>query len=176
MPADRALRASDADRERVATALRNHTGAGRLTLDELDQRVAAAYAARTLEDLDPLLADLPSSPPTPEPDVTVRAALRLRWAGWLVTGVLCLLIWTATSLAASDFSYFWPGWVIGPWGVVLLAKTLGTRPTKADPAVAARLVGLLRRPLPTAAAPGADLRHRPASKEHREHRRVPRRP
>jgi hypothetical protein len=33
-------------------------------------------------------------------------------------------IWAATSLAAWEFHYFWPIWVIGPWGAVLLAQTL----------------------------------------------------
>lgn len=54
------LRASDADRERVVDLLRDHTTAGRLTLEELDERIDRAYAARTLGDLVPLTSDLPS--------------------------------------------------------------------------------------------------------------------
>ena len=54
------LRASDDDRERVAAVLREHTAAGRLTLDELSDRMAAAYAARTLGELASLTVDLPS--------------------------------------------------------------------------------------------------------------------
>jgi hypothetical protein len=42
-----AVRASDADRERVAVALRAAYAEGRLTMPELEERPAAAYAART---------------------------------------------------------------------------------------------------------------------------------
>jgi len=53
----------DADeRERAATALHAHYVAGRLTHDELDDRVAQAYAARTRGDLTSLLDDLPALP------------------------------------------------------------------------------------------------------------------
>src|SRR3954451_13501204 len=56
-----ALRASDADRERVAAALRRHHLDGRLDTDELQERLGACYAARTLGQLEPLLADLPGA-------------------------------------------------------------------------------------------------------------------
>jgi class 3 adenylate cyclase len=50
--------ASDADRERVVEVLRTAAGDGRLTADDLDERLEAALTARTLADLEPLLADL----------------------------------------------------------------------------------------------------------------------
>jgi hypothetical protein len=53
-----AVRASDADRERVANVLRRAGGSGQLTVEELDERVAAAYAAQTHADLDRLTEDL----------------------------------------------------------------------------------------------------------------------
>lgn len=56
------LRASDTDRERVAERLRRAAGDGQLTLDELDERLQAAYAARTRGALAPLTADLQESP------------------------------------------------------------------------------------------------------------------
>src|SRR3954453_17411251 len=56
-----ALRASDADRERVAAALRRHHVDGRLDTAELQERLGACYAARTLGELEPLLADLPGA-------------------------------------------------------------------------------------------------------------------
>jgi hypothetical protein len=64
------LRASDAEREQVAEALRAHCSLGRLTVDELDERLTAAYAARTRNELAALMHDLPGSasaaaPPTP---------------------------------------------------------------------------------------------------------------
>lgn len=53
------LRASDADRERVAKLLHNAMGEGRLSIDELDERLQSVYQAKTLGDLVPLTADLP---------------------------------------------------------------------------------------------------------------------
>jgi hypothetical protein len=61
-PARPLLRASNEDRQRIADVLREHTSAGRLTLEEFDERVAAAYAARTVAELRPLLAGLPVDP------------------------------------------------------------------------------------------------------------------
>ncbi len=52
------LRASDADRERIADLLRHAAGEGRLELDELDERLTAAYTARTHAQLRPLVADV----------------------------------------------------------------------------------------------------------------------
>jgi hypothetical protein len=54
------LRISDAERERVAEVLREAAGTGRIDLDELDDRLAATYAARTYADLVPITLDLPS--------------------------------------------------------------------------------------------------------------------
>jgi len=54
------LRISDADRHRVAEVLREAAGEGRLDLDELDERLEAAYAAKVYGDLVPILLDLPA--------------------------------------------------------------------------------------------------------------------
>ncbi|NYD51243.1 hypothetical protein BJY14_007226 [Actinomadura luteofluorescens] len=54
------MRAGDADRERVAQVLRDAAGEGRLTLDELDERLDAVYAAKTYAELEPITRDLPS--------------------------------------------------------------------------------------------------------------------
>ena len=59
MPSGPRIRASDADRDGVTAALREHYAAGRLSEEEFDQRVDAAMVARTIEELDDLLADLP---------------------------------------------------------------------------------------------------------------------
>ncbi|MFE0048094.1 DUF1707 SHOCT-like domain-containing protein [Streptomyces albireticuli] len=53
------LRASDADRDRIADILREALAEGRLTAEEHGERIGAAYAARTLGELEPLVADLP---------------------------------------------------------------------------------------------------------------------
>jgi uncharacterized protein DUF1707/cell wall-active antibiotic response 4TMS protein YvqF len=55
-----ALRVSDADRDRTATALAHARAEGRLTLDEFSARVDLAYAAKTGADLEPLTLDLPA--------------------------------------------------------------------------------------------------------------------
>lgn len=70
------LRVSDAERHQVAEVLREAAGQGRLGLDELDERLEAAYAARTYGDLAPLTADLPGQhapAPTHLPRAPVRA-------------------------------------------------------------------------------------------------------
>lgn len=55
------LRASDAEREAVVSLLAQALGEGRLTPEEFDARVEAAYAAKTHADLDALTTDLPHS-------------------------------------------------------------------------------------------------------------------
>ena len=59
MPSDPRIRASDADRDRVAALLREHHAAGRLTVEEFNERMDAALNAKTLAELDELLDDLP---------------------------------------------------------------------------------------------------------------------
>lgn len=61
-PDRRALRASDADRDHVAEALRQAAADGRLTLTELDERIDLLYAAKTYGDLEPVVRDLPGAP------------------------------------------------------------------------------------------------------------------
>lgn len=53
------LRASDADRERVATILHEAVGEGRLTMAEIDERLQQVYAAKTMGELRPITRDLP---------------------------------------------------------------------------------------------------------------------
>ena len=59
MPSESRIRASDADRDHVASLLQEHHAAGRLTAEEFAERMEAALRARTLGELDELLADLP---------------------------------------------------------------------------------------------------------------------
>jgi hypothetical protein len=60
MPENPRLRASDADRDRVTALLREHHAAGRLTVDEFQERLSAAFAAKTMGELTELMADLPA--------------------------------------------------------------------------------------------------------------------
>jgi hypothetical protein len=62
------MRISDADRSEVIGILQRATAEGRLDLDELDDRVASALAARTWSDVDPLIEDLPVVIAEPVPD------------------------------------------------------------------------------------------------------------
>jgi hypothetical protein len=131
------LRAADADRAAVATVLGQHMSAGRLTVEEYDERLARAYAAKTYGELDELTADLPAPVPAPRPEpASTPAAVDPHgrwdadphsWRAWATTAIIVLTIWAATSLASWEFHYFWPIWVIGPWGAVLLAQTLTGR-------------------------------------------------
>ena len=59
------IRASDYDRQRTVSALERHTGAGRLTLDEFDERARLGHDARTLDDLAEVVRDLPGDEPEP---------------------------------------------------------------------------------------------------------------
>lgn len=61
--AEAELRASDADRERIAELLRDAYADGRLTVDEHSERIEAAYGAKTLGELAPLTRDLPAHRP-----------------------------------------------------------------------------------------------------------------
>jgi hypothetical protein len=60
-------RASDADRDATAGLLNEAFAEGRLTADEHDQRLSAAYAARSWQQLRQLTADLPAAPVAAEP-------------------------------------------------------------------------------------------------------------
>ena len=57
------MRVGDAEREAAAAELREHYASGRLTLDELNERVDKAFAAKTRGDLNALMTDLPSARP-----------------------------------------------------------------------------------------------------------------
>jgi hypothetical protein len=53
------MRASDADRERVAQVLHQAVGDGRITMQELEERLDTVYSAKTFAELEPIVADLP---------------------------------------------------------------------------------------------------------------------
>ena len=59
------LRVSQAERDEVVALLAGHYADGRLTVEEYEERVEAALAARTGRDLEPLLEDLPAADPPP---------------------------------------------------------------------------------------------------------------
>lgn len=108
------LRASDADRERIATALKDHAAEGRLSMDELGDRLGTCYAARTAGELDSLLWDLPRSAAVPV-DPPSRSNLR---TVLIVVGVVLAL----TVLPGVVFPVF--GMAVAGLALVLVALLL----------------------------------------------------
>jgi hypothetical protein len=117
------LRISDQDRERAATGIREHFAAGRLDNDEVEERVAAIYAARTRGELDALTADLPALPVSAAESRALAAQRRSELSrramqeagGSFAPFLVCTVIWAASG---AD-SFFWPAFLlIGPVGMI----------------------------------------------------------
>src|SRR4051794_18334795 len=110
------VRASDSDRERVVEFLRHHYGAGRLTEDDLSERIESAYGARTVGELDALIADLPAKRGSSSSHRRRRGALetsvRVHLTTYLLVNLMLIRIW-----AAAGGGYFWPIWPILGWGI-----------------------------------------------------------
>ncbi len=125
MEASADVRVSDQEREQTAGLLRDHFAAGRITQDELNDRVQAVYGARTQRQLAALLGDLPALPATPQQLkaelVERRRRLQRRLfqqAGGAATPfVICVVIWAASGAQGG----FWPIWVAIPL-IVMLAR------------------------------------------------------
>lgn len=75
------MRVSDADRDRVAEVLREATGDGRLTFDELEERLTRTYAAKTYGDLEEITSDLPGTGTHSRPVPASRAFPAARMGG-----------------------------------------------------------------------------------------------
>jgi Domain of unknown function (DUF1707) len=108
-----ALRVSDADRDRVAELLRSAAGEGRLSPDELEERLELAFEARTDADLVPLTADLPAPAarvPAPR-GLARRLPARPDFGPYVGVSVMLVAIWALTGMG-----YFWPIWPILGWG------------------------------------------------------------
>jgi len=133
---------SDAERDRTVQALTKHCGDGRITLDELEERIEAAFAASSSAELHELLRDLPgetqtlgvtvtpspalqrhpSPPSVPNPLLSPQArqagtiALRVHLVVYLSIIGLLSMIWL---LSTGTSAPFWPVWVAMPWGAAL---------------------------------------------------------
>ena len=108
-------RASDSDRESTATALRLHGGEGRLTVEELEERLDRAYSARTMGDLATLTADLPDPPRDPRrKQAAARADFRQHASSYVLVNLMLVVIWAATGA-----DYFWPMWPMLGWGIAV---------------------------------------------------------
>jgi hypothetical protein len=134
------IRASDAEREAVATRLREAVSAGFLTLAEADERQAAAYAAVTRAELTPLTADLPTAQePAPPPEarrgpLTSAARRRLAVHAAVVGFLVAFLV---TRWAMDPAPWFWPVWPMFWLGISLLVHRRFATRAASPPAAAA---------------------------------------
>lgn len=129
-----AMRAANADRERVVAQLNTAFAEGRLDVGELDERVAAAYAAKTMGELKPLTVDLPAAGTVERRTASVparasggevahedqRAQARRALAGISGVFLLNVIIWGVISLARGEVLYFWPVWILIPVGITAM--------------------------------------------------------
>lgn len=138
MAYDPNLRASDADRDRTASLLREHHAAGRLTPEEFADRLDRALEAKTIGEIDGLLSDLPGIDLYRLPDAALtrqplqarpvpaayghRTAWRTAWGVWLAVAAVCLVVW---GLSGGDTS--WQLWIAGVWGAGMAGASLVAR-------------------------------------------------
>jgi len=147
MPGDPRIRASDADRERTASLLREHHADGRLTGEEFNDRLDRTFAAKTIGELDELLADLPGIDLYRLPAHGIKAAppgaLRPRagaglerrgegtvspqrvvtWVTWAAISSLLFVTWLGLGLISGGAA--WVPWfllVVVPWGLVIARR------------------------------------------------------
>jgi hypothetical protein len=123
-----ALRASDADRERIVEILRQHSVEGRLTSDEFEERMAAAYQAKTMGALAELTVDLPVDlaeharrqaelARRGKPRKPLGRKVRQEVSGLLSLGVILTAVWLV-----SGAGYYWPVWPLGILAALTLAR------------------------------------------------------
>jgi hypothetical protein len=139
VPGDPRLRASDADRERTVQLLREHHAEGRLDMEEFHERLNAAYEAKTMGDLDEILADLPGidlyrlpsaglrpAPPgtggwlpsrRPNSSVARKAG---QWAAWTATSAALALVWLTVGVISGGLAWLpWFLLIVIPWAIAL---------------------------------------------------------
>ena len=128
------MRASDADRDKAAAALREHCAQGRIDIEELDDRLEGVYSARTLGDLQRVTRDLPeedlyelpvpswrsSTPARGMGGQLYQSRMRAGWAAYASVNIVCFVIWLLVAVPTGAW-YPWWIWVAGPWGAVMLA-------------------------------------------------------
>jgi len=144
MAYDPDIRASDADRDRTASLLREHLSAGRLTPEEFNERLDRAFSAKTVGEIDTLLKDLPGIDLYRLPDAALtryprqakdnprrrgghNRAWRAAWGAWFTAVLICFVVW-----GLSGRGYVWPLWVAGPWGAVLAGGWISAKAFRSE--------------------------------------------
>jgi hypothetical protein len=107
-PGDAEIRVSQGEREETVDLLRRDAGEGRLEIDELEERIEAAYAARTRAELAKLRADLP------DPGRRRTGARRTVAAGSLALALLPLAAAVAL-LSFAPHAISWMAWPLLGW-------------------------------------------------------------
>jgi Domain of unknown function (DUF1707)/2TM domain len=121
------VRVGDADRERAASLLREHAAHGRLAMEELEERVAQAYAAKTAGDLTPLTRDLPPIRLPEDERAEHRADVR-DFVSHLTTYLVVILLLVGIWAASGADGHFWPIWPALGWGIGLFSHASSLRP------------------------------------------------
>ncbi|HEV2772248.1 MAG TPA: DUF1707 domain-containing protein [Thermoleophilaceae bacterium] len=109
--------ASDRERERAVALLRDGGAEGRLTPQELEERVERALGARTRGELASVIGDLPDAAAATKPASGVhggRSDMRRQVAIYAAVNLLLVVVW-----AISGAGYFWPIWPLLGWGLGL---------------------------------------------------------
>jgi hypothetical protein len=103
------IRISDSDRERITERLREHFAEGRLSSDELDERITGALSAKTFGDLRGLMADLPDGAPAPpqqwEPSPWVGRRGGIAWRGPRILPLALLLLVAALVIPGAGWIF-----------------------------------------------------------------------
>lgn len=117
-----AVLASDAERERAVEELHAHYASGRLTADELEERVARVYAARRRADIARAFEALPRRWRSRGLARAHQSALRLHAAAYASVNASLVGVWALTGEGR-----FWPAQSLLPWGVLLGWHAYGYR-------------------------------------------------
>jgi DUF1707 SHOCT-like domain len=137
VPGDPRIRASDADRDRVASLLREHHAAGRLTAEEFHERMDRALEAKTLGELDELMTDLPAIDLYQLPDASLRRGPTrpgqsllpadtsghparftpgtVAMGAWAVVTSAMVAIWAVAAVAGGGTWFPWWALIALPW-------------------------------------------------------------
>jgi hypothetical protein len=120
------LLVSDRDRARVGDELRTHYEAGRLTLDEFQERLDELHQVRTEKQLAEVLRQLPAKRPSVNPRDTRWRSLAFQYA---LVNLVAVLIWVFGGMEGD----FWPKWVFLVTLLLFIRRTFGRRHRRALP-------------------------------------------